>query len=77
MRNKDDSITLKLGDFGLAVEVKAPIRTICGTPTYVAPEILSEIGQYNTLLVIHVLLICNFTTLILYITARLAAAKVC
>lgn len=47
MRNKDDSITLKLGDFGLAVEVKAPIYTICGTPTYVAPEILSEIGIYG------------------------------
>ena len=46
MRNKDESITLKLGDFGLAVEVKAPIYTICGTPTYVAPEILSEIGMF-------------------------------
>lgn len=46
MRNKDESITLKLGDFGLAVEVKSPIFTICGTPTYVAPEILAEIGTY-------------------------------
>ena len=49
MRNKDDSITLKLGDFGLAVEVKAPIFTICGTPTYVAPEILSEIGKFKVI----------------------------
>ena len=31
-------------DFGLAMEVKEPIFTVVGTPTYVAPEILSEIG---------------------------------
>ncbi|XP_078333388.1 serine/threonine-protein kinase DCLK3-like isoform X7 [Crassostrea virginica] len=43
-RNKDGSISLKLADFGLAMEVKEPIYTVCGTPTYVAPEILSEIG---------------------------------
>ncbi|XP_031557992.1 serine/threonine-protein kinase DCLK2-like [Actinia tenebrosa] len=35
---------LKLADFGLAVEVKAPLFTVCGTPTYVAPEILEEEG---------------------------------
>ena len=41
-------ITLKLADFGLAMEVKAPIFTVCGTPTYVAPEILAETGKiYN------------------------------
>ncbi|XP_061179750.1 serine/threonine-protein kinase DCLK2-like isoform X1 [Saccostrea echinata] len=43
-RNKDGSISLKLADFGLAMDVKEPIYTVCGTPTYVAPEILSEIG---------------------------------
>ncbi|GFO00432.1 serine/threonine-protein kinase dclk3 [Plakobranchus ocellatus] len=43
-RNKDGSITLKLADFGLAMEVKELIYTVCGTPTYVAPEILTEIG---------------------------------
>lgn len=35
---------LKLADFGLAMEVKTPIFTVCGTPTYVAPEILEETG---------------------------------
>ncbi|CAK8678931.1 unnamed protein product [Clavelina lepadiformis] len=43
-RNKDGSMTLKLADFGLAMEVTEPIYTVCGTPTYVAPEILAESG---------------------------------
>ncbi|CAG5123047.1 unnamed protein product [Candidula unifasciata] len=43
-RNKDGSVTLKLADFGLAMEVKGLIYAVCGTPTYVAPEILSETG---------------------------------
>jgi doublecortin-like kinase 1/2 len=39
------SITLlKLGDFGLACEVTEPLFAVCGTPTYVAPEILMETG---------------------------------
>lgn len=36
---------LKLGDFGLAMVVTEPVFTICGTPTYVAPEILCETGE--------------------------------
>lgn len=44
-RNKDGTISIKLADFGLAMEVKENIYTVCGTPTYVAPEILSEIGK--------------------------------
>lgn len=36
--------TLKLADFGLACEVTRPLYTVCGTPTYVAPEILAESG---------------------------------
>lgn len=35
---------LKLGDFGLAQVVRENLYTVCGTPTYVAPEILAEIG---------------------------------
>lgn len=41
---------MKLADFGLAKHVVRPIFTVCGTPTYVAPEILSEKGTYYTLL---------------------------
>ncbi|XP_037300310.1 serine/threonine-protein kinase GA29083 [Manduca sexta] len=41
----DESIRgLKLADFGLAVEVWRPLHAVCGTPTYVAPEILLETG---------------------------------
>lgn len=36
--------SLKLGDFGLAVETTEPLFIVCGTPTYVAPEILQESG---------------------------------
>ncbi|KAM6985958.1 serine/threonine-protein kinase DCLK1a [Aplochiton taeniatus] len=40
----DGSTSLKLGDFGLATVVEGPLYTVCGTPTYVAPEIISETG---------------------------------
>ncbi|XP_036595374.1 serine/threonine-protein kinase DCLK3 [Trichosurus vulpecula] len=43
-RNADKSSTLKLADFGLAKHVVKPLFTVCGTPTYVAPEILLEKG---------------------------------
>uniref|UniRef100_S4RZ61 non-specific serine/threonine protein kinase n=1 Tax=Petromyzon marinus TaxID=7757 RepID=S4RZ61_PETMA len=43
-RNADGGTTLKLADLGLAMEVTGPIYTVCGTPTYVAPEILAETG---------------------------------
>uniref|UniRef100_A0A8C2X186 Serine/threonine-protein kinase DCLK2 n=1 Tax=Cyclopterus lumpus TaxID=8103 RepID=A0A8C2X186_CYCLU len=40
----DGTKSLKLGDFGLATVVEGPLYTVCGTPTYVAPEIISESG---------------------------------
>ncbi|CAL8363969.1 unnamed protein product [Merluccius merluccius] len=40
----DSSRSLKLGDFGLATTVTGPLYAVCGTPTYVAPEVLDETG---------------------------------
>lgn len=40
----DGSKALKLADFGLAIEANQILYTVCGTPTYVAPEILAETG---------------------------------
>ncbi|XP_076093262.1 serine/threonine-protein kinase DCLK3-like isoform X3 [Mytilus galloprovincialis] len=64
-RNKDGTISIKLADFGLAMEVKEDIYTVCGTPTYVAPEILSEIGyglevDMWAVGVISYILLCGF-----------------
>ncbi|CAL8108268.1 unnamed protein product [Orchesella dallaii] len=42
--NQQQRRHLKLGDFGLALHCTEPIYTVCGTPTYVAPEILAEAG---------------------------------
>lgn len=39
---------LRLGDFGLAVRLKEEekkIKTMCGTPNYIAPEVLSKEGH--------------------------------
>ncbi|TPP60117.1 Serine/threonine-protein kinase DCLK2 [Fasciola gigantica] len=44
-RQPDGRIRVKLADFGLALEVKRDLHTICGTPTYIAPEILTERGM--------------------------------
>ncbi|KAF5908632.1 serine/threonine-protein kinase DCLK3 [Clarias magur] len=43
-RHNNGGINLKLADFGLAMVVTEPVFTVCGTPTYVAPEILAETG---------------------------------
>ena len=44
-RYPNGKLQIKLADFGLAMEVTKPIYQVCGTPTYVAPEILVEGGR--------------------------------
>uniref|UniRef100_A0A1I8FBR4 Protein kinase domain-containing protein n=1 Tax=Macrostomum lignano TaxID=282301 RepID=A0A1I8FBR4_9PLAT len=46
--SKTTKISFKLGDFGPGNGVEEAIFTVCGTPTYVAPEILSETGEPMT-----------------------------
>lgn len=44
------NMTVKLGDFGLAVKLKSADEkryTVCGTPNYIAPEILNEECGYQ------------------------------
>lgn len=61
----DGTKSLKLGDFGLATYCTETLYTVCGTPTYVAPEILAETG-YGALVdvwaagVIMYILLCGF-----------------
>ncbi|KAH9507867.1 Serine/threonine-protein kinase dclk1 [Bulinus truncatus] len=63
--HEDGTKSLKLGDFGLATEVKGPLFTVCGTPTYVAPEVIAETG-YGVKIdvwsagVITYILLCGF-----------------
>uniref|UniRef100_A0A8C7Y573 Doublecortin-like kinase 3 n=1 Tax=Oryzias sinensis TaxID=183150 RepID=A0A8C7Y573_9TELE len=59
---KDGKMTF---NFGLAMVVTEPVFTICGTPTYVAPEILHETGygvavDVWALGVILFVLLCGF-----------------
>uniref|UniRef100_A0A6Q2X8P6 Serine/threonine-protein kinase DCLK2 n=1 Tax=Esox lucius TaxID=8010 RepID=A0A6Q2X8P6_ESOLU len=42
--HQDGRKSLKLGDFGLASLVDGLLYLVCGTPTYVAPEIIAETG---------------------------------
>lgn len=48
LTSKDDSTTIKLADFGLATytHLESQLFTRCGTPGYVAPEILDDL-PYN------------------------------
>ena len=57
--------SLKLGDFGLAIKYNEPLMTVCGTPTYVAPEIIAETGyglkiDVWSMGVITYILLCGF-----------------
>jgi len=57
--------SLKLGDFGLAIELKESLNQICGSPYYVAPEVLYgrdyglEVDVWSLGVVTYILL-CGF-----------------
>jgi polo-like kinase 1 len=63
----DSSMRIKVGDFGLATRVSHPDekrRTVCGTPNYIAPEILEgkeghsfEVDIWSTGVILYTLLI--------------------
>jgi polo-like kinase 1 len=45
----DEKLNIKIGDFGLATKLefnKENKRTVCGTPNYIAPEILEGKGYH-------------------------------
>ena len=44
----NDDMDIKVGDFGLAAKVEMEgerKRTLCGTPNYIAPEVLNKRGH--------------------------------
>mmetsp|Transcript_21031 Transcript_21031/g.18659 ORF Transcript_21031/g.18659 Transcript_21031/m.18659 type:complete len:118 (+) Transcript_21031:428-781(+) len=63
----DDKMEIKIGDFGLATKLEFEgdrKRTICGTPNYIAPEILEgktghsyEVDIWSLGVIIYTLLI--------------------
>jgi serine/threonine protein kinase len=64
----DSDMRIKLGDFGLAARLETPDerrKTICGTPNYIAPEILDgdksghsfEVDIWSTGVILYTVLI--------------------
>lgn len=62
----DSNMRVKVGDFGLATKLAYPEekkRTVCGTPNYIAPEILAHSGHsfevdiWSTGIIIYTLLV--------------------
>ena len=46
----DENMRIKVGDFGLAALIKYDgerKRTVCGTPNYIAPEILDKTAGHS------------------------------
>ena len=44
----NENMEIKIGDFGLAAKLEHPTerrKTICGTPNYLAPEIINNLGH--------------------------------
>ena len=65
----DDNLDVKVGDFGLATELNEPNerkKTMCGTPNYIAPEILQSEGKraYSSEVDIWAIGVITYTLLI-------------
>lgn len=44
----NENLEIKIGDFGLAAKLEytgEKRKTICGTPNYLAPEIINNLGH--------------------------------
>jgi serine/threonine protein kinase len=47
-RGRDSSSVLKIADFGVSKELHLnPMRTCCGSPDYIAPEIITQKEGYD------------------------------
>jgi len=51
-RTSDGKTNLKLYDFGLAAVVSTTLQAVCGTPTFMAPEMIRGTGFVPLLLII-------------------------
>jgi len=67
LRNKNTATEVKIADFGLSrmINEQAMMKTACGTPTYVAPEVLTNTGYVPgvdmwSIGVIAYILLCGF-----------------
>ncbi|KAL6069740.1 Protein kinase domain,Protein kinase-like domain,Serine/threonine-protein kinase, active site [Balamuthia mandrillaris] len=68
LKSKDDDAEVKIADFGLSsfIDSQKLMQTACGTPAYVAPEVLQSSGGYDkevdmwSVGVITYILLCGF-----------------
>jgi len=68
LKSKDNDFEVKIADFGLSsfIDSQKMMQTACGTPAYVAPEVLKSSGGYDkevdlwSVGVITYILLCGF-----------------
>jgi polo-like kinase 1 len=55
---------IKVGDFGMATTASGLNMSVCGTPNYLAPEIIRRTGHSYEVFCIHIHDYCQFLTII-------------